>query len=204
MFYTIYKIVNKINEHFYIGAHQTEDLNDDYYGSGELIKKAIGKYGKENFEKVILFTFDTAEEMYAKEAELVDKEFVKRSDTYNIRTGGIGGFVDPVEIGRKGAKILHEKCKNDSELKNRVIGPMLASAKPFTPEVIKMGQEAAKSSESRDKRKATMKRKGHSKGEKNSQYGTKWITNGVKNKKLKSEENMPDGFYFGRINVPVV
>ena len=35
-------------------------------------------------------------------------------------------------------------------------------------------------------------------GEKNSQYGTKWITNGLKNKKLKRDEEMPEGWWEGR------
>lgn len=37
-------------------------------------------------------------------------------------------------------------------------------------------------------------------GTHNSQYGTRWITNGVENKKLHSEEEMPEGFHFGRVN----
>ncbi len=30
MFYTIYKITNKINGKEYIGKHQTHNMNDDY------------------------------------------------------------------------------------------------------------------------------------------------------------------------------
>jgi hypothetical protein len=38
---------------------------------------------------------------------------------------------------------------------------------------------------------------GHGIGEKNSQYGTFWITNGTINKKTKSE--IPEGWYKGRV-----
>lgn len=44
-FYIIYKITNKVNQKFYIGIHKTENINDDYYGSGHCIKAAIKKYG---------------------------------------------------------------------------------------------------------------------------------------------------------------
>lgn len=36
------------------------------------------------------------------------------------------------------------------------------------------------------------------KGENNSQFGSFWITNGFENKKLKNENDMPEGWYRGR------
>jgi hypothetical protein len=44
MYYTIYKITNKINGKHYVGKHQTMNLSDDYMGSGKLIKRAIEKH----------------------------------------------------------------------------------------------------------------------------------------------------------------
>lgn len=88
MYYTIYKITNKINNKFYIGKHQTEDLNDGYMGSGKLIRRAIEKYGSDNFVKEILHIFDNEADINAKEKELV----VLSEQSYNLCDGGHGGF----------------------------------------------------------------------------------------------------------------
>lgn len=91
MKYTIYQIRNKINGKIYIGKHQTENIDDGYFGSGVALRKAIQKHGKENFVKEILFVFDSEDEMNAKERELITEEFVSRKDTYNLGVGGEGG-----------------------------------------------------------------------------------------------------------------
>jgi len=88
MYYLIYQIKNKINNKIYIGQHQTEDLNDNYMGSGNGIKNAIKKHSKENFEKRILFNLKSFEAMNEMEKILVDEWFVNRKDTYNHVTGG--------------------------------------------------------------------------------------------------------------------
>jgi hypothetical protein len=91
MYYTIYKTTNLITGQFYIGKHQTDNLNDEYIGSGKYIKSAIEKYGKNCFSKEILFVFDNEDEMNKKEKDIITEEFVLRKDTYNLGIGGEGG-----------------------------------------------------------------------------------------------------------------
>ena len=91
MKYTIYKTTNKLNGMFYIGKHQTENPLDNYYGSGLRLVRAIAKYGKENFQKEVLFIFDNEQQMNEKERELVNDDLLKNPLCYNLIIGGEGG-----------------------------------------------------------------------------------------------------------------
>ena len=91
MLHTVYKTVNLLNGRFYIGYHKTENPNDDYLGSGRVIKNAIRKYGRAKFKKFVLFAFEDAEQAFEKEKELVATA-MQNPLCYNIREGGDGGF----------------------------------------------------------------------------------------------------------------
>ena len=90
--YYVYKTTNKENGKYYVGVHKSENIqNDSYLGSGYILAKALEKYGKETFIREILFEYETPEEAFAKEREIVNEEFVKNDQTYNIALGGHGG-----------------------------------------------------------------------------------------------------------------
>lgn len=91
MRYIIYKITNNLNGKIYIGKHQTEKLDDDYFGSGTYLNRAIKKYGIENFTFHLEFELQTEYEMNLLEKFVVNMEFLKRNDVYNLRQGGDSG-----------------------------------------------------------------------------------------------------------------
>lgn len=89
--YYIYKITNKINGKFYVGRHKASENEsfDKYWGSGVLIKKAIDKYGIDNFTKEII-EYCTEENINEREVYWINT-LKARENNYNISTGGAGG-----------------------------------------------------------------------------------------------------------------
>lgn len=92
--YIVYKTINLVNGKIYIGVHATETPYefDGYFGSSKHLTNSRNKYGDENFIRETLFVFSTSEEAYAKEAEVVNIEFVNSKDTYNLKIGGFGSM----------------------------------------------------------------------------------------------------------------
>lgn len=90
MYFYIYKVTNKINSKSYVGKHASNHEFDDYLGSGILINKAIKKYGKENFCKIVL-EYCTPENINDREKIWIEKENCLNPNGYNIAKGGEGG-----------------------------------------------------------------------------------------------------------------
>lgn len=79
-----------VNQKYYIGLHSTNNLNDGYMGSGKKLREDIKIFGIENFSREIICHCETREEAFRKEAELVNSEFLKNENVYNLICGGIG------------------------------------------------------------------------------------------------------------------
>lgn len=189
MFYTIYKTTNLLNNKFYIGKHQTLDPNDNYLGSGKLLKRAIEKHGRENFKKEILYIFDNEVSMDAKEKELV----VLSEESYNLIEGGHGGFGYINRVGNprryftseeraKGTKNANAICRIN---KTGIYAQTIEKRRLNVRKATKAWQGNHHSSETKQKLRVKAQQRV---GRKNSQYGTCWITNGSSNKKIKKEE----------------
>lgn len=84
-----YITTNKINGKQYIGTHKTDNFKDGYMGSGKLIKRAIKKYGKENFTSEVLISHPNYEEAAEFEAKLIERVNTLVPSGYNLSpTGG--------------------------------------------------------------------------------------------------------------------
>jgi hypothetical protein len=111
--------------------------------------------------------------------------------------------------GKRGGNILKEKLKDPSNLKKHeekcrkayYNSPnkekMISLAKKIQPKAM----EAARTPEAIEKKKRKLKEIKHQQGEKNSQYGKIWITDGTKkgSYRIKKGDPIPEGYRKGRV-----
>lgn len=119
MFY-VYKTVNKVNGNYYIGKHKGK-LDDEYLGSGLILKQALEKYGKNSFQKEILVICLSEEEVRFWEKKIIDSK-IDDPKCYNLAPGGQGGYVikhlsqqEKREIRKKASKSFKEYQKAHPE-----------------------------------------------------------------------------------------
>lgn len=65
----------------------TNDINDGYLGSGVALKRALKKYGEENFTREILEFTDSREALSELEKKYVTLKEVEDKMCYNMMTG---------------------------------------------------------------------------------------------------------------------
>ena len=101
----VYLTTNIINKKIYIGVHECKKNEKSFYlGNGVYNDKpstymhpktkfqaAVKEFGPKNFKRVTIKEFDNEDDAYFLESELVDKDFLKRPDVYNMVLGGRGG-----------------------------------------------------------------------------------------------------------------
>ena len=203
MYYLIYKVTNRVNGKIYIGSHKTKNKNDGYMGSGKYLRHAINKHGPENFSKEILFEFDNATDMYAKEAEIVDARFLAEENTYNLKRGGFGGFdwinqnginnkANQCSIAGKAAANLGGGFKGKTH--SKASKELMSAALTGRP-----GTFTGKHHSIDSILKMSDAKKGRGAGDTNSQFGTMWITNGSESVKIKKIDSIPAGWRKGRV-----
>jgi len=107
----IYKTTCLINGKIYVGQDFHNDLK--YYGSGIYLKRAIKKYGKENFKKEIICECLSKEELNEKEKYWIKILNCKTPNGYNLTDGGNGG---DTYTNNPNLEVIKKKLK---EIRNR-------------------------------------------------------------------------------------
>lgn len=219
MYYTVYKITNLVNSKIYVGVHKTANLNDSYMGSGQLIARAVAKYGLQNFKKEYLAVFDNPDDAFKMESELVNEEFVKSDNTYNLKEGGRGGWDHISNESRRksaalGGKAIRDKFSNDRDFLNATVAKTIKTKRKKSPEetlhtIQKILSTKEKNGDygfsgrthtesTRKKMSQTRIERGLNKPERHSQFGSMWITDGQSNRKIMKSAAIPTGWHKGR------
>jgi len=208
-YHYIYKITRDDGK-YYIGMHSTDSLEDGYFGSGKLITRSIKKYGVERHKKEILEFLPSRIQLKERERELVNEEILDDPRCMNLQLGGGGGWAnnpnsliplrDPIikkKIGVLAAKTIAARRENQ-EYRD-------SYAQKISEAVTGNQNWLGKSHTKKTKAKMSASAKGKHDGEKNSQFGTCWITNGVKAIKIKKDlldEYLKNGYQRGRGTLP--
>jgi group I intron endonuclease len=178
----------------YRGCHKTNNLNDGYLGSGTVLKRAIKKYGKENFQRITLEYCSNEEEMYEREKIYVDNIFIHSKQSYNLRCGGLGGRLKAHIL-----KIIADKLRvpKSEQTKQRMRASQLGKHHSEQTKQKMRESQTGKITSDEAKQKQSEKAKNRS-GNAN---GTKWIHNGIICKRINKEYVLEEGWSEGRIKV---
>lgn len=171
------------------------------------MKRAIEKYGEENFKREILFECSSEEEMRAKEAELVNEDFLKRDDIYNLQVGGGGGFDyinknglwgDPSKGGKAFAKKLKEDPKFREQISNGIKRIWKEHPETYINEKFHKNKKSLKGRHLSEETKRKMREAAkHRDPTKNGFYDTVWVSN----EELRVSFNIPKSMLFEYIGM---
>jgi len=141
----IYKTTNELNKKMYVG--QDTHNNQNYFGSGILIVRAIKKYGKENFKREIIDFAESIGELNEKERYWIKFYNCKFPDGYNLTDGGYGviGYTF-TEKDREKSSLAAKKSWGDPKIREKIIGGLIRA---LTKEAIENKSKAQKEAQNR-------------------------------------------------------
>lgn len=204
----IYKITNTKNGKYYLGMHSTDNLEDDYMGSGKMIKRSIRKHGLGFHTKEILEFRRDRESLKIREKEIINETILQDPLCMNLKKGGEGG-------GKFYSKEHYDKfklgCKNNGDFHR----DRMKSDKNYRENWVKFMQEHKpdlagekngffnKEHSTEAKEKIGKANSISQKGSKNSQFGTCWvfkteIKKSIKIRKENLQSYLDQGWSIGR------
>lgn len=212
----IYKTTNLINGKFYVG--QDSNNNPEYLGSGNLLKRAIEKHGKENFIKETLEVCSTQEELNQREKYWI-KETKAQEFGYNIADGGTGGntyteetrqriseqfkgrYISPETIEkRKQTRAKNPEKYKVSEERKKAVGDF-HRGKKISEEQRQKNSERMKNFTNYSPEFLAMQKSENKKGEKHPMWGTK-VSEETRRKQSEAHKKNPVKYWLGKKQSP--
>lgn len=188
MYHIVYLVTNKTNGKLYVGKHSTKNIDDGYLGSGKGIKRAIDKYGIENFEKKVLGSFPTSEAALSAERLIVSTELVNDKKFYNMIEGGYSNMSRQREWYKEKSPFFSEKTKE------RILHAQRENGKKTGKQNIGKFNQRLKEDENLA---LEIRQKRSFGGKKNT--GKIHITDGIQQVVIDRNSEIPEGWWFGGI-----
>lgn len=199
MYGYIYKTTCLINNKIYIGQHRYNKFDIKYFGSGKLLKRAILKYGKENFKVELLKECLDRDDLNNSEIYYINKFNSRNTDIgYNICKGGERGPGGPMFKGHKHSlETRHNMSEDRKGSKNANYGNRWHQSDELRQLHLKLssgsnngmyGKHQSDSARLKISKKA---------------IGRIWINNKIIDKRIKQEElqyYINQGWYIGRLS----
>jgi hypothetical protein len=189
----IYKTTCLVTNRYYIGMHSTNNLEDGYMGSGLRLRRSIRKYGVENHVKEILEYCVDVLALSKREAEIVTHELINE-----------GGFISKegcTKGGKVSGDIIKQRLETNEEFKIKHKANFVLIVKKAREENRYPNNSFKDKTHSDETKKLMSEKASERTGNKNSQYGTCWITKEGLNKKIKKEnfdQYINEGWITGR------
>ena len=181
---------------FYYGVHT--DNGKPYFGSPKTHKWRWDFY---EHEITILQWFESREEADVVEKRIIS-HFLNDPNCLNECSGGKFSL----ESLRRGA-LSRNQLPVKKETREKIGSATKRRWQQLSPDerrqlVRDQGFWVGTPPEAKDRvlqaQKEAFGRIGHQQGEKNSQFGTMWVTNGTENKKIRKIDPIPEGYWRGR------
>ena len=204
-YHFIYKTTCVVTGKFYVGMHSTDNLDDGYLGSGKILGYSRKKYGDENHKLEILEHCNSRDELKIREKELVNEELLNDPLNINLKYGGEGGWdharVWSDERKQRRSELLKDVWKRpdyralQKAHQSKNMKSLHAAGK------LRYDTFRGKHLSEEHKKKIGKANSLTQAGENNSQFGTCWVTDGIKPIKIKKDrldEFLNDGYRRGR------
>lgn len=193
----VYKTTNNVNGKIYIGQKKSKIyLQENYLGSGKLIRKSINKYGVDNFSNELLCWCLSKEELdFAEKYYISLYNSTDSSIGYNISDGAQGGNLGDKVNAKISKSLIGHTVSKETKLKisEKNKGRKLTSDQ--RKKISKANKGRKVSEQTRQKMSESAKLVDRSNFKYNT--GKVCITNGDEIKFVDKNITMPDGWFFG-------
>ncbi len=210
-YHYIYKTTCTITGRYYIGMHSTLKLEDAYIGSGKKLWHSINYYGIENHSKEILEFLPDRKALAARERELVNEDLLADPMCMNLVKGGEGwnGFFSKehqIKCASAGGQRTAALIKEDLDYSEaHSLKMSIANKRAYlNGKLAKTPDWSGRSHSAEAKQKIATANSIQQSGEKNSQFGTRWMhlpgEKPVKVKLAELDHYVKAGYLLGRVS----